>query len=110
MSFGKDSSFVFCMKDNKLISVGRSDVTADRHPLDSIEKEVWRIVHEHKAFQAENERLREALRKIVEQEVKMRTCMAEIAVEEETSKKWKEQPTFNERTAKQALSEDKDDG
>ena len=61
MAFGKDSSFHFVMQGDKLVSLARADVTADKQPFDSIEKEVWRIFGEHRELQAENKRLRELL-------------------------------------------------
>lgn len=61
MSFGKDSSLKFVMQDGKLVNLARANITADKLPLDSIEKEVWRIFGEHKRLQSENKKLREEI-------------------------------------------------
>lgn len=57
MSFGKDSSLKFVMEGSELVNLARSDVTADKQPLDSVEEEVWRIFREHKALLASHEKL-----------------------------------------------------
>ena len=61
MSFGKDSSLKVVMQDGVLVYVGRSDVTADKQPLDSVEEEVWRIFGEHKVLKASHKKLVTAL-------------------------------------------------
>ena len=63
MSFGKDSSIVFVMQNDKLVNVGRTDNMATKQPLDNIEEEVWWIFGEYKKLQAKNERLKDALKK-----------------------------------------------
>ena len=65
MSFGKNSSFVFIMQDGKLVNVGRTDNTADKQPLDDIEKELWRIFGEHKALKASHEKLEQGVRDVI---------------------------------------------
>jgi hypothetical protein len=45
------------MQDGKLVNLARSDVTADKLPLDNLEEEVWRIFHEYKALKQSHEKL-----------------------------------------------------